>query len=396
MHSTVQQTILRKILKREQLDGLLLSTPELIGYYTGFFAFSQKEREGYALITQKKIFLITSPLHFPALQRLPKQIIKVIISGRNDFEKLVSLLCKKNNLFHLGFEADNLTVSEYLRLKKIVPKLRKFDTTRLRITKSPQEVSMIRKACEIGSKALQKILLLLNPRMTERQLALELEIAVMKLGAESSFPPIVAFGKNTATPHHQPAKSKLQENDVVLIDFGVKFNNYCSDMTRTFFFGKPTAEYIKAYQTVIQAQKEAIRFLEEYCNYLRNLHVKYKANQISANKQEAKTPSGIKLKNNQIIYASEVDKIAREYILSQGFPSIPHSLGHGIGLAVHESPSLSPASKDILDNGMVFSIEPGIYLPRKFGIRIEDLFTIQDWELIQLTKSSTKTSIQLI
>jgi Xaa-Pro aminopeptidase len=133
-------------------------------------------------------------------------------------------------------------------------------------------------------------------------------------------------------------------------------------MTRTFFFGKATNEQKHAYQTVLGAQKKAIELLDHKLVY---------------------DPL------SKIMVAS-IDKVARDYIIKEGYPSIPHSLGHGIGLEVHEAPSLSPRSKQIITNGIVFSIEPGIYIPDKFGVRIEDLFAIVNNKLVQLTKSPSK------
>ena len=145
---------------------------------------------------------------------------------------------------------------------------------------------------------------------------------------------------------------------IVLLDFGVNYKGYCSDMTRTVFFGSPTAEFKRMYQTVLSAQKLAIR-------QFNNLKTKE-------------------------IRASGVDKSVRQYIVSKGFEPIPHSLGHGIGIDVHEKPSLSPKSRSILKNGMIFSIEPGIYLNGFGGVRIEDLFLLTDKKLKKITHSTSR------
>ena len=189
-------------------------------------------------------------------------------------------------------------------------------------------------------------------------MAFELEFFIRKTGAKISFEPIVAFGKNTAIPHHHTGDSKLEKDQFVLLDFGVKYQDYCSDMTRTVFFGSPTKEHQKIYQIVLDAQKAAVDFIKK------------------------------NLKQNQEIKAQDVDKIAREYIISKGYPIIPHSLGHGIGLQVHERPFLSPKSQDILKPGMIFSIEPGIYIPEFGGVRIEDLYLLDYNALHKLTNSS--------
>ncbi|MDP2585725.1 MAG: M24 family metallopeptidase, partial [Candidatus Levybacteria bacterium] len=171
----------------------------------------------------------------------------------------------------------------------------------------------------------------------------------------------VGFGKNSAVPHHQATNNKLTNNEIVLLDFGVKLDNYCSDMTRTVFFGKASAEFKKMYETVLKAQSKAIEFL----------NTKYLIHNTSKQK----------------IIASDIDNIARKHIISSGYKTIPHSLGHGIGLEVHEKPSLSPKSKDILKKGMVFSIEPGIYIPNFGGVRIEDLVVLEKGKLRLLTHS---------
>ena len=143
----------------------------------------------------------------------------------------------------------------------------------------------------------------------------------------------------------------------ILLDFGIKKDFYCSDMTRTVSFGHTSSEKKKVYQTVLDSQQKAIEYITH------------------------------KLSKKETIMCSSVDQISREYIIQKGYPSMPHSLGHGIGIAVHEAPRLTPVSLEQLQNGNVFSIEPGIYLPGKFGVRIEDLFSISNNTLTQLTHS---------
>jgi len=200
-----------------------------------------------------------------------------------------------------------------------------------------EEIENIQAACALGDKTFELILNEIKLGVTEKEIAKLIEIFILENGAEISFRPIVAFGENSSSPHHVSGNRKLGKNEIVLLDFGTKINDYCSDMTRTVIFGKASAQQKRIYNTVFEAQQKAIAYLG----------------------------TGRK--------AAIADKIAREYIQSQGFPTIPHSLGHGIGLEVHEKPSLSPNSKSTIENGMVFSIEPGIYLPRIGGVRIEDL-----------------------
>ena len=200
-----------------------------------------------------------------------------------------------------------------------------------------------------------------SDRPNDIELADEIEFFIKRHGGDISFPPIVAFGPNASMPHHVATNIKLKRNSLMLFDFGVKLNNYCSDMTRTVFFGKASEKQKKIYETVITAQQRAITCLQTSIAHPKSS-----------------------------LSAKDVDKISREYILTQQFPQMPHSLGHGIGLEVHESPRLTPVSNDVLSSGMVFSIEPGVYLPGEFGIRIEDLFALEDDKLIKLTQSSNK------
>lgn len=221
--------------------------------------------------------------------------------------------------------------------------------------KKPEEIQAIEKACQLGDKTFNYILKKIKPGVTEKQLAFEIKFFIKKHGGGTSFRPIVAFGANSSTPHHKTThNSKLKTHNLILLDFGVKLDSYCSDMTRVVFLGKATEEQRKVYQTVLEAQKLVIKHL-------------------------------VKLVN--LIKAKEVDRVARDYIIKAGFPTMPHGLGHGIGLKVHEPPRLSPKSKDILKPGMVFSIEPGIYLPGKFGVRIEDLVVLEKSGPRILTKS---------
>ncbi len=206
----------------------------------------------------------------------------------------------------------------------------------------------IEAALKLGLEGYELILSRIETGVSEGKLADYFEQFVISNGAGLSFPVIVAFGRNTATVHHPTGETILKKNDLVMIDFGVKLNGYCSDMTRTFVFGAATKKQQAMLDAVLQAQKLAVDFIQK------------------------------KLDKGEKISAKEVDGVAREYLITQGYPSIPHALGHGIGSEVHEDPKISPKSEDFLESGMVFSIEPGIYLPGFGGVRIEDLYTIKD------------------
>ncbi len=349
---------LHAILEKKNLDAALISDVYDICYLTGFSNFAVEEREAFLLIAKKGSYVITDGRYAEAVKIQVPHFTLIERTALDPLDKIFKTLAKKHTIKKLGFDENNITFAEHKLLTRCFNDLNHFSISDLRMIKDSNEVSAIKTACQIGDKAFTYILKHIKAGITEKQLAFELELFVKKQGANLSFPSIVAFGANAAVPHHQTSDKRLKPNSFVLLDFGVRFENYCSDMTRTIFFGKENDRQKRMYQTVLKAQKKAIDLLYNKLVYY-----------------------------TQEIKASEVDKAARGYIISQGYPSIPHSLGHGIGLEVHEAPSLSPRSKQALENGMVFSIEPGIYIPHYGGVRIEDLFAIQNNKLIQLTKS---------
>ncbi len=345
---------LKKIL--EKVDAILISSPANIIYLTDYSGFSETERECFLIITKKSNYLITDKRYSEAVKKQAKNFI-VKDGGiynflRNEAEKLF----EKLNIKTLGFEESNLTVSEFKSFKKIVS-LNPIDLHKLRLIKSNNEIKNIKLACYIGDQAFKFILDKFKPGITEREISNLIEDFIVEKGGESSFKLIVAFGKNSAIPHHQTGNTKLRKNQIILLDFGVRINNYCSDMTRTIYFGHAPKKFIKMYSTVLQAQTEAIRFLESSIN------------------------------NHNLINGSGIDKVARDYIVKQKYPNIPHSVGHGIGIEVHEAPHISPKSKNKIKEDMIFSIEPGIYLSNYGGVRIEDLYCIYKNNLIQMNKA---------
>ncbi len=346
---------IHSILKKENLDGLLISSPPTITYLTNYAGFSKTEREAFLLITKTKQYIITDSRYSDEVK---EYIPDFILSEREvSLGQTLQNLFKKQQIISLGFEDEDISVKEHTLLNSFIRTLKPVDLELIRMIKTHKEIEKISKACEIGDKAFYYITSIIKKGVSENDIALELELFIRRNGDELSFPSIVAFGANSAVPHHHTGNTKLKEQDIVLLDFGVRYENYCSDMSRTLFFGSQTEEQQKVYQTVFDAQQKAIEYIQ---------------------------------KSQSVINTSDIDAAARNYILSQGYPSIPHSVGHGIGIEVHESPTLSPKSDQTLQDGMVFSIEPGIYLSGKFGVRIEDLFTISDGQLIQLTKASSK------
>lgn len=222
--------------------------------------------------------------------------------------------------------------------------------------KESYELKNIKKACEITDKAFVALLDNIKEGMTENEVAAHLEFLMRKFGASgTSFATIVAFGENSSVPHHETGFKKLKFGDIILIDFGCKYNGYCSDCTRTFLFGddKKHSEFRSAYDKVLKAHNLA----------------------------KEKITCGMTGK--------EADAVARDCLKEYGLDKyFTHSLGHGIGINIHEFPYISPKSESIIKNSMVFSDEPGIYLEGRFGIRIEDTVTLKDGKVVSLTNSN--------
>lgn len=217
------------------------------------------------------------------------------------------------------------------------------------------KLQSIKKACKITDKAYSLILKSVKLEISEKEVASEITRFIHSQKAKLAFRPIVAFGKNAFEIHHKPTNKKLNKKDgFILIDIGAKVNGYCSDMSRTFFYGKANRKQKKVYKTVLEAQEKAVK----------------------------------KIRTNIKTY--ELDKIARDYIVKKGFDPIPHSLGHGVGKKVHEKPKISPISSENLPQGAIFTIEPGIYIKNFGGVRIEDVYYINKGKIFQLTKSPKK------
>lgn len=322
-------------------DAILVSSIPNIIFLTNFSAFSELEREAFILLTKNKKYIITDKRYSEAVKKQTSGF-EIIDTGAIYFIlKDAKSFFEKNKIKTLEIEEDNITVSEYKLLKKFAT-LIPSDFSDKRVIKTDSEIEKIKKACGIGDLAFEFILNKLKIGVTEKEISDELINFFKSKGSEFSFRPIIAFGPHSSIPHHETGNTKLKKNQIVLMDFGVKFENYCSDMTRTVYFGKAPEKFKKMYETVLNAQQMAIS----------------------------------KIRNDS--KASDIDKVARNHIKSLGYPNIIHSVGHGIGLEVHEKPHLSPSSSDTLENGMVFSIEPGIYIPEFSGVRIEDLVIVRE------------------
>lgn len=347
----------RTLLTKKKFDAAFISAVPSITYLTQFYGFDNEDRNAFLLITQTSQYIFTHGIYKEAVKRHIKEFTLIDITREKPMSSSLQNVIQTHSIKRLGFEAADLSFLEYQALAKKIGKKVLYPadtiTQEIRIKKSPEEVAAIAKASTLGDKAFSFLLTQIKEGVTEKEVALAYEIFVKKQGATLSFDTVVAFGSNSAFPHHTPSDKKLTKQSFVMLDFGVKNAQYCSDMTRTVFFGKADEKQKNLYQTVLDAQQKALEYI-----------------------RSAKT-----------ISAKKADAIARNYIIKQGYPTIPHSLGHGIGILIHERPRLSPHSKDILSKGMVFSVEPGIYISDYAGVRIEDLVALTENGIKMLTNA---------
>lgn len=344
-------------------DALLITDPTNIRYLTGFTGVSPTEREAFVFITREIIYLLTNALYKESASSLDKPGIRWVEIGRdNPVSQELARLCTLHHVSRLGFEDENLTVFEHAKIGEaltdctLIPCRNNVEA--IRVKKNPSEIKHIRSAAKLTDKCFEYILPLIKPGVTESQITSEITDFFGEFGAENAFSPIVAFGKNTAMPHYglsHISKSVCKKNDIILLDFGARVNGYCADMTRMVFLGNPLPEWIHAYEVVLAANLKAIQLLKDG---VRN--------------------------------GATLDAAAREIIAESNLPVYPHSLGHAVGLDIHEAPRITVKNEEILTDSMAITIEPGTYLEGSFGIRIEDLLYIHN-STIDILSHSPKT-----
>lgn len=349
---------LRQICEQNNVDAFLVSTTYNIFYLTGFADYIADEREGFLFVTKQGVYMLTSPLYQDAVKRIAPDITLLLTSAQAWYTDLLKDIIQKEQIKSIGFEDQDLRYVEYeefYNLAELVP----FTLRGFRKYKSKEEIEAIEKACNVADSLFEYVQTIIKPTMTEKELALEMELFVRRQQAHLAFPSIVAFGTNSAAIHHVPTEKKLTEGDFILLDFGVKINQYCSDISRTLFCGTPTEEQKKMYDTVKKAQQAAIDFVRESWD-----------------------------KGEKAIVSHDMDNAARVVVKNQGYSTFPHALGHGIGLEVHEAPTVSQNAKDTIEQDCVYTIEPGMYFSGKEGIRIEDMFVIDEQGPRSLTHST--------
>jgi len=342
---------LRKNLTPRSPDTLWVIQPENRRYLSGFRAADAQlnESSGSLIINGEKAFLITDSRYTLEARRQAKDF--EVITIKKDFITELSNLLVRLKTKVLGFEGDHLTWELHRQLAKQFKALKSpvritpmaGVVGKMREVKDKAEIKAMKASADIMSAVLDEVLFSLEPGLTEIEIAREIEGLSNDAGAEGmAFPPIVASGPNAALPHATPTERKIGPKDPVIFDVGVKLDGYCSDMTRTIFLGPPDAGFKKIYRIVRQAQLAALE-------YVRSGEV-----------------------------STKPDSIARDIIKDAGFGDyFGHSLGHGVGLATHEAPRLSVRDPVRLEKGMVVTVEPGIYIPGKGGVRLEEMVVIE-------------------
>lgn len=349
--STERLTRLQQKLKTYGVDLLIVEDPTDLYYLT-----SLELSCGTLAVDEEGASLFVDGRYTTACK---KQDIVTVQSSEGD--ALKELLCGPD-IKTVGIDAETMTVSRLRHYEGIcASKLVALQSplTFLRMVKDKAELSRLRAAATLGIAGYDYAVTLLKPGITEIEVANKLEIFWKERGATGpAFSPIIAFGENSALPHHRAGKTALKENDCALIDIGVILDHYPSDMTRVVFIGKPDSRLTEIYKVVAEAQAAAIALLR----------------------------AGVT--------AGAVDAAARDLITEKGYgANFTHGLGHGVGLAIHEPPYLrgkAPHASVILQNGMVVTVEPGIYLPSIGGVRIEDTLVVTEEGCENLTRAATK------
>lgn len=320
-------------------------------YLTGF-----DSSAGIVFITEEKAYFLIDFRYFEMAQKKTRHFDKVILLEKA-FEQLNALI-KENDIKLIFTECEKISFSRFSKLKKSLTAQVSEDNkigsllAKLRAVKSAEEVAFIKKAQEITDKTFSYILDRIDIGKTERETALDMEFFLRSVGSEGvSFDFIVVSGKNSSLPHGVPTDKKIEKGDFVTMDFGAVVNGYRSDMTRTVCVGKASGEQRDVYNTVLKAQQLAFERIR---------------------------PS---------VRCLDVDKAARDHINSLYPSTFGHGLGHSVGIEIHEDPAFNTRCETKLESGMVLTVEPGIYIADKFGVRIEDMIVVTDKGFENITKS---------
>ncbi len=347
--------IIRKIIARN-IDAFLVTSPENRRYLSNFKPddHSITESSGALLITKNQRFLLTDGRYTEQAKKdSPDWSVITYKKGLvNEIKRISNEIALKT----IGFESRYITAYNLNKLKKEIPEISFIPLDGIieeqRQIKTEPEIEKIKTAIKIAEDVFEESLNFLKPRITEKKLASIITDMLFLRSECPSFPTIVAGGQNSALPHAIPSDREIKEHEPVIIDMGARYDGYCSDMTRTMFINEPDDTLKEIYRTVRDAQKMAI----------------------------AKIKAGLT--------GREIDQISRDFIKQKGFGRyFNHSLGHGVGIAVHEAPSFSMRYKKQIKKGMIVTVEPGIYIPGLGGVRLEKMILINDNDCSDLSSS---------
>ena len=347
----------QSLLETGEVDALLLTS-----VYNRLYAAQYRVAEGVAVVTREGAYYFTDSRYIEAAEKNLKGFtVRMTHPGSSEIERINEVI-GEHTIKKLGFEENDMTYGDYLRYNEalhavLVPMQAKIDA--FRATKEPWEIELMRKAQAITDQTFSELCKIIQAGMTEKELEAELLYRLYKHGAEGpSFDPIVVSGPNTSLPHGVPGERKLEFGDFITMDFGCIYGGYCSDMTRTVALGFVSEEMDKVYKTVLKAQLAGI----------------------------AATKAGVA--------GRDIDGTARKVIADAGYGDyFGHGYGHSLGILIHEAPNANTRNDQPMPAGAVVSVEPGIYLPGKFGVRIEDVTVITETGCEVLTKSPKKLII---
>ncbi|WP_110932342.1 M24 family metallopeptidase [Paenibacillus bouchesdurhonensis] len=347
---------LREAMKQNRLEAIWITGDINRQYLSGFTGSS-----GYVLVTLDKSYLLTD---FRYMTQAAEQAagFDIVEHGPSVAQTLKELLAEQK-ISELGFEEEKVVFSTYRAYEEDLHPVKLISVAGLveglRVYKDDDELELMKQAAILADQTFMHMLNVLRPGVTERDMALEIEIFMRRQGATSScFDTIVASGERSALPHGVASDRVLQSNEFVKMDFGALLNGYCSDITRTVMLGKPTPKHREIYDIVLEAQLHTLQQLRPGMT------------------------------------GREADALARDIITRYGYgEQFGHSTGHGLGMEVHEAPRLSKLSDDILRPGMVVTVEPGIYIPGFGGVRIEDDVVITEDGCRRLTESSKEFTV---
>ncbi len=333
----------------ETLEKYGLDAVMLTGEANRFYAagFNTTGEDGIAVVTKDKNYFMTDSRYIEAVQNNVNDAVIGLVDGNKDYLKWLQDIIAEHKIQRLGFEEESMTVVSYQKYCnhfdcELVPASAMM--TKLRSQKSDDELKIMRQAQKIAEKALNQMISEIKIGMTEKEIAARLQYLMITYGAEkTSFDTIVASGPNSSMPHAVPTDRAVQNGDFITIDMGCVYKGYCSDMTRTFALGSATDEMREVYDIVLKAQLAGI----------------------------TKARAGVS--------GYEVDKAARDVITEAGYGEyFGHGFGHSLGIEIHEDPNANTRNKEALPVNAVISAEPGIYIPGKFGVRIEDTLILRE------------------